>query len=121
MTDNKIIEALECCTEGEDCTHCPLIKEMPYCSDDIMVDALNLIKRQQTEIERLKNEIQITKDAYTMLQTKNEIIKSEAVKEFAVRLKEKAYPFPCAIGVENAVTIRDINDILEEMVGEYDI
>ena len=50
--------------------------------------ALDVIKRQQTEIERLKNEIKITKDAYTMLQTKNEIIKSEAVKEFAERLKE---------------------------------
>ncbi len=42
----------------------------------------------QAEIERLNKEIQITKDAYTMLQTKIEIIKSEAVKEFAERLCE---------------------------------
>ena len=39
----------------------------------------------------------------------------------ANELRKKTYPFPCAIGVENAVTIRDINDILKEMVGEYDI
>lgn len=89
MTDNEIIKALECCIEDEDCAHCPSIKEMPYCSNDIMVDALNLIKRQRAEIERLKNEIQTTKDAYIMLQTKNEIIKSEAVKEFTERLKNK--------------------------------
>ena len=89
MTDNEIIKALECCIEDEDCSHCPSIKEMPYCSNDIMVGALNLIKRQQAEIERLKNEIQTTKDAYIMLQTKNEIIKSEAVKEFEDRLKNK--------------------------------
>ena len=89
MNDEEIIKALECCTEDEDCAHCPSIKEMPYCSNDIMVGALNLINRQQAEIERLKNEIQTTKDAYTMLQTKNEIIKSEAIKEFEDRLKNK--------------------------------
>lgn len=37
------------------------------------------------------------------------------VKEFAERLKEKTYPFPCAIGVENAVTIRAINDLVTEL------
>ena len=89
MNDEEIIKALERCTEDEDCTHCPSIKEMPYCSNNIMTGALNLIKRQQTEIERLKNEIHTTKDAYIMLQTKNEIIKSEVVKEFAERLKNK--------------------------------
>lgn len=56
MTDNEIIKALECCTEDEDCAHCPLTKEIPYCIDDTMVGALNLIKRQQAEIERLKND-----------------------------------------------------------------
>jgi hypothetical protein len=42
----------------------------------------------------------------------------DAVKEFAERLKEKAYPFPCAIGVERAVAIRAINDTVEEMAGD---
>jgi hypothetical protein len=37
------------------------------------------------------------------------------VREFAERLKKKTYPFPCAIGVENAVTIRAINDLLKEL------
>ena len=64
MTDNEIIKALECCIEDEDCSHCPSIKEMPYCSNDIMVGALNLIKRQQVEIERLKNKIKIECNPY---------------------------------------------------------
>ena len=64
MTDNEIIKALECCIEDEDCSHCPSIKEMPYCSNDIMVGALNLINRQQTEIERLKNKIKIECNPY---------------------------------------------------------
>ena len=41
--------------------------------------------------------------------------KSEAIKEFAELLKKKTYPFPCAIGVENAVTVRVINDLVKEM------
>ena len=45
-------------------------------------------------------------------------IKAEAIKEFAKRLKAKSYPFACAIGVENAVTIREINDLVKEMVGD---
>ena len=119
MTDNEIIKALECCTEDEDYTHCPSIKEMPYCSNDIMVGALNLIKRQQAEIERLKNEIQTTKDAYIMLQTKNEIIKSEAIKEFAVRLKEKSFETIRNYGLtKDVVEVCDIDNLVKEMVGE---
>ena len=57
-------------------------------SNRVVRKAEEEIIRQQTEIEKLKEEIQITKDAYTMLQTKNEIIKSEAINEFAERLKE---------------------------------
>lgn len=43
--------------------------------------------------------------------------RTEAIKEFAERLKKKAYPFPCATGVEYAVTIQAINDLGEEMTG----
>lgn len=70
------------------------------CAEMLYIDVLNdsnrvvrkaeeEITRQKAEIERLKKEIQITKDAYTMLQTKNEIIKSEAVKEVGDKLKNK--------------------------------
>ena len=122
MTDNEIIKALECCTEDEDCAHCPSIKEMPYCSNDITMGALNLIKRQQADIERLKNEIQTTKDAYIMLQTKNEIIKSEAVKEFEDRLKDKIkveynpyYKPTCDYGTGIEI-MRYIDNLVKEMV-----
>ena len=46
------------------------------------------ITHQQAKIQKLKKEIQLTKDAYVMLQTKMDIIKAEAYKEFANRLKE---------------------------------
>ena len=91
MTDNEIIKALECCTDEsyENCNECPYSIDTERCERmKLLEDILDLINHQKAEIEKLKNEIQITKDAYIMLQTKNEIIKSEAIKEFAERLKE---------------------------------
>ena len=101
MTDNEIIKALECCIEDEDCSHCPSIKEMPYCSNDIMVGALNLIKRQQVEIERLNSVNDEKFNQWNMLAEKTkqhyadlyneakDIFKVEAVKEFGDKLKNK--------------------------------
>lgn len=101
MTDNEIIKALECCIEDEDCSHCPSIKEMPYCSNDIMVGALNLIKRQQAEIERLNSVTDEKFNQWNMLAEKTkqryadlyneakDILKAEAIKEFAEKLKNK--------------------------------
>ena len=40
------------------------------------------------------------------------------IKNFAERLKEKAYQFPCAIGVEYAVPFCKIDETLNELLGE---
>ena len=110
----------------------------------MITDALNLITRQQLEIEKLKisdaskeectikqhgkikelkakverlnKEIQITKDAYTMLQTKIEIIKSEAIKEFADRLKDSFFDN----GYESPDVDFDyfVDNLLKEMIKE---
>ena len=86
---------------------------------DLLNSTLDLIYRQQAEIEKLKEEIQITKDAYTMLQTKNEIIKSEAVKEFAERLKEKSFKTIRNYGLtKDVVEVCDIDNLVKEMVGD---
>ena len=97
------------------------------CAEMLYIDVLRVsnrvvrkaeeeIARQQTEIEKLKNEIQITKDAYTMLQTKNEIIKSEAIKEYAERLKEQKKTST----VDSRIyTTEMINSLVKEMIGEY--
>ena len=54
MTDNEIIKALECCFINNNCTGCPL--QSPPTEECLKVacsSALDLIKRQQAEIERL--------------------------------------------------------------------
>lgn len=72
---------------------------------------LQITEWQQAEIEMLRPfgcQVEVSKKI-------EQEIRAEAVKEFAERLKKKTYPFPCAIGVENAVTIRVINDLVKEM------
>ncbi len=56
MTDNEIIKALECCFANTDCTGCPG-RWNPHGVDCLLsagVQALDLIKRQKAEIERLE-------------------------------------------------------------------
>ena len=119
LKDTETIKALKClfgCVECRECPYSPRY-EFPLCQQQVAKDALNLINRLQAqnkelaetvhnltlekdalfdkaeelkaEVEKLNKEIQITKDAYIMLQTKIEIIKSEAIKEFAERLKNE--------------------------------
>ena len=116
MTDKEIIKALECCTEGEDCKHCPLIKELPYCSDDIMADALDLIQRQQIEID-------IMQEFYEMHYDQTiKTAKSEAVKEFATRLEEYSYRSMGNYGISHmVVSVKDIDNLIKEMEKKYEI
>ena len=68
MTDNEIIKALECCKSSNDltaCWKCPALKlKDNICGDcstkisnGIMDATLDLINRQNAEIDRLKNEL----------------------------------------------------------------
>lgn len=101
MTDNEIIKALGIhTTEKYNCAGCPYIS-YDDCSDKIVTDALNLINRQQAEIERLKRENKIlsinadnafqdglneAQDLYAE-QVKNEV-RAEAIKDFADRFDD---------------------------------
>ena len=128
MTDNEIIKALECCTDEsyENCNECPYSIDAERCERmKLLEDILDLINHQKAETERLKKEIQITKDAYTMLQTKNEIIKLEAVKEFAARLKENISDDCHIVSDEGEYVGYDCDDVrhcidslVKEMIGE---
>lgn len=69
MTDNEIIKALEICTSSSNgCSHnkytCDdcYLKGQPMCSAVLHQDTIDLINRQQAEIEKLSNELKITRD-----------------------------------------------------------
>ena len=117
MTDKEIIQALECC--GDDmlnwCTDCPYFdKENDFCKEDLHRDALDLINRQQKEIERLS--------VYNVEIVNR--IKTSAIKEFAEKLKDNIgdairYNYEQAPdGFELAnYCIEIIDNLVKEMVG----
>ena len=125
MTDNEIIKALEEAIEYG-CGHYREI-EMPT-----IKNALNLINRQKLEIENLllhiecfESKIKRLEDGYAEKMQEYTAVsfhllkttKAEAYKEFAERLKEKAQPHYFD-NYDFAVSIDDIDNLLNELVGE---
>ncbi|MEE1239285.1 MAG: hypothetical protein UHO61_05115 [Acutalibacteraceae bacterium] len=158
LTDSEIKKALECCSK-KNCKQCPNFSEDIECSEKLINLTLDLITRQQAELENLKVELQSMRGAanslkmhyeeaqaqierlkkteieiddfcrrlcrmrmlngnaiasYEDLQNYIQQEKSEAVKEFAARLKEKRKK---AITCE-VVIVDDIDNLAKEMVGD---
>ena len=127
MTDNEIITALECCTDEsyENCNECPYSTDTLSCERlKLLEDSLDLINSLKAEIERLKKEVSVARDAYISIQDRYEHTKTEAYKEFAKRLKNKiktecnpygkpTYDYDTSISIMNYM-----DNLLKEMVGE---
>ena len=77
MTDKEIIKALKCCI-NYDCDNCP--DTFGNCEHNAMRNALDIINRQQEEIERLKIENQSLRGAANSYKIYYEGLKSE-IKE----------------------------------------
>lgn len=97
MTDNEIIKAMQCVIgNGVSCSECEYQKALPFpsCRRMCAENALDLINRQKTEIEELRERISYleksidcSRKEYNRLLQKLQQAKSEAIKEFAERLK----------------------------------
>ena len=119
-TDAEIMKALEICNstkKGHCLNRCPYYNYSANCMQSMINDALDLINRQKAEIEKLeKIERFATKtiekqDAeIELLHKTKQLIKSEAIKEFAEKLKERrcgnTYPY---------VLLGDIDKLVKEM------
>lgn len=120
MTDTKIIKALECCKDNSfnnfPCEKCPYRGTRRYCANNLCEDALALINRQKAEIERLKDMVSQNEGALPRYEA---LIRAEAVKEFAERLKEKAITYYTIIG--HWVSVKDIDNLVKEMEGEHEV
>ena len=129
MTNEQIIKALcKHIDNKANCTDCSYFgkrTETGSCLVSLFSDVYNLINRQKAEIERLQKYYdKMEGEIYSLREDQAEVkffrqeIEAETIKKFVERLKNNSYPFPCAIGVEHAVTIRAINDLVKEMVGD---
>lgn len=119
MTDNEILKALEH-HQKRRCSECPLCDNETSCSATISTLALDLINRQQAEIERLEKIRKADNNLITSLNKCYETAKAEAYKEFAEKLKEKCYEdFQETYEMLSPyVTDDDIDNLLKEMEGE---
>ena len=115
MNDNDIIKALEICLGSMDCPNCPyvdLIIDDLHCDDKLLKDVLDLINRQKAEIEELRKGF--TADMDYFASEYDSKIKSEAIKEFAERLKEELKSCRAYDGGLKHM----IDNLVNEMVGE---
>lgn len=126
-TDEEIMKGLAAC--GIDrCDDCPFYDEDEWkCNHNLPLLALDLLKKQQAEIERLKCEMgklspkdcsyAVQMEVSNNLETK---IRAEAVKEFADRLKGMKYESIEWAHGEHPYVVEesDIDNLVEEMVGD---
>ena len=128
MNDKDIIKALGCCSEAV-CGRCPLRVEN-MCESKVTGHALDLIKRQQAEIERLDLDLITMRGSANSYKLHYEKARVEATKEFADRWHEKhqlATSLVSAVGkIPDVVTkafgldSKITDAVLKEMLGEVD-
>lgn len=121
MTDNEIIKALECCVNQPCCTqHCPYWRNSKAgCEYITPQNLLNLINSQQAKIKGLNKKVEELSEVLSdHIKIRVKEIKSEAIKDFAERLKEK---IDCETHTSEGfyfMCIESIDNLVKEMVGE---
>lgn len=119
ITDEEIKSSLEVIATTRNCNECK-IRNCKWgtcnCSQITANAALDLINRQETEIEKLKGST-IVSNIMESQRIKREA-KAEAYKEFAERLNEEAQIADCFDSYNMVVGTHFIDNLLKEMVGE---
>lgn len=113
MTSNEIIKALECClktNQAYKCTDCRYYNKTANCLSRLMTDTVDVINRQQAEIESLNNKLIEQQLKNNMLYETSLEIKSEAIKDFGKLLIDNSH--------NGVISVCDIPDYVVEMVGE---
>ena len=117
MTDTEIIKALETHLSDEGkCSECAYLENIGSCVGIMHKDLYDLINRQKAEIERLQAHNSSMQSTLAKMSMGVEQAKSEAIKEFAKRLKsDMSYSY--LLGRKFCTDIT-IDNLVKEMVGE---
>ena len=111
FTDNEIVKALEMCNYNADCDNCPCVGECW----NVNKYAIDLINRQKAEIESLK-------EAYAIYEETTGLkwVRTEAIKEFAERLKERKWQYTETEHTFDfdGVDVDEIDNLVKEMTEE---
>ena len=122
-TDKDIISSLQVIATTCNCNECK-IRSGKWgtcnCSETTANAALDLINRQKSEIEGLKKKVEELSEVLSdSIRIRCKEVQSEAIKEFAERLKEKSFKTIRNYGLtKDVVEVCDIDNLIKEMVGE---
>lgn len=138
MSDMEIIKALECCIgdkDGKDCVCCPLYA-IDECQDNLNIAVLDLIddqkaelikeqnknsklrnerNRLKAEIDRLRDVVEKTDNAYYRKVDEVRTAKANAITEFAENAKEELYEW---VGADNSIPFYRIKKVIDTLVKE---
>ena len=124
LTDNEIIKALESCNalvKMRTCKTCPLYTFEGCCTAEMLRQTVDLINRQKEELTKNEKIIKAADDLIDCQKKEIERLlqklqqpQSEAVKEFAERLKQEAL---IDRGYE-VLQSGTIDNLVKEMVGD---
>ena len=117
LTDEEVVKALECCKDCSINLNFEIVQKIEDKNKEIL-ELTDIINSLKAEIERLKKEVSVARDAYISIQDRYEHTKTEAYKEFAERLNEKAQIADCFDSYNMVVGTHFIDNLLKEMVGE---
>ena len=94
MTDEQIIQALECCSwdDMKECEVCPYDENETdtYCVNHLLKDVVGLIDSQKAEIEMLKHDRKKLKREFLTVRYET---KAKAIKEFVQKHREVMMDF----------------------------
>jgi hypothetical protein len=114
MTDREIIQALELCDKDPFyCVNCPFYKNR-FCRKELKEKSLDLINRQQAEIEKLEGAISYLEGVCESTPDK---VRAEAIKEFAEKLVDVFYSHDKG----DAYVREVVYNLVKEMVGEDNV
>ena len=127
MTDKEIIKALECCLcDNSECLQCQNKELCRIECDELATKTIDLITRQQAEIEQWKEEATKYQNLWCTSVDDIEKVKAKAVKDFAERLKENISD-DChivsnegeyvGVGYDCTDVIHCIDNLVKEIVG----
>ena len=112
LTDNEIKKALECCGKQFDCVFCECVENCPQDTNKLNGLALDLINRQEEEMEGLRATI----DSFADIGKLYSEIKAEAYRECMARVEER---LSHKLSPELLKYIHDdLQDELNKMVGD---
>ena len=108
MTDERVIKAWKkcideangCCGDDTTCPYCREDKNIAKCFQQLRIDILNVIKRQQAEIEKLTAEnkkihkawSEDLQDKIKFLHKKNEQLDDLRLEKYGIKSVNKAVP-----------------------------